>query len=370
MIFLYFSPVMWGDLPQRSHRMIEWIYKTFNCRIIWINPHPTRLPRISDPKSKFGSSKLKSSQPPWLIVLTLRYFLPIAPFVLASKYINYLAVRRLLKEVNAIVGHEKLFLGIGKPSDLVTKILRNKKIIFSFYDAMDDFPEFYSGISRKHSQSIEAEIISLVDQIYVVENPNKTKFKKFKDKVFMIPNGVDIFPYPLRVSTKDALIFGYVGTIGEWFDWNLVVEIANRYTNSKVYLIGRLHTKLPKNLPGNIKLLGELGRQESLEMMAKFSFGLIPFKLNSLTESVDPIKYYEYLSLGVPVVSTKFGSMKVRQGQQGVSIIHTGDAVNESIIKFQDQTLSSDWAENFNRENYWGMRFNNLLLPLLSNKIK
>jgi hypothetical protein len=46
--------------------------------------------------------------------------------------------------------------------------------------------------------------------------------------------------------------------------------------------------------------------------MASFSVGLIPFRPNRLTAGVDPIKYYGYRGMGLPVLTTAFGEMAGR----------------------------------------------------------
>lgn len=79
------------------------------------------------------------------------------------------------------------------------------------------------------------------------------------------------------------------------------------------------HGRLPP--PANIKLLPECSHASAIAAMATFSVGLIPFKLNRLTASVDPIKYYEYRALGLPVLCTRFGEMALRDKEPGVWIL-------------------------------------------------
>ena len=55
--------------------------------------------------------------------------------------------------------------------------------------------------------------------------------------------------------------------------------------------------------------------------MQEFSVGLIPFKCTDLTASVDPIKFYEYRALGLPVLSARFGEMALRDGLAGVFLM-------------------------------------------------
>ena len=91
--------------------------------------------------------------------------------------------------------------------------------------------------------------------------------------------------------------------------------------------------------------------------MTEFAVGLIPFKRNDLTRFVDPIKYYEYRALGLPVVSSAFGEMTNRRDTPGVFLSeNTADIpwLMEQALAFReplDDTLL------FREANSWTKRF-------------
>ncbi len=95
--------------------------------------------------------------------------------------------------------------------------------------------------------------------------------------------------------------------------------------------------------------------------MARFDVGLIPFRRNHLTASVDPIKYYEYRALGLPVISTDFGDMSYRKLELGVFIGDIGSieslAVDALLFKYTDANRSA-----FVSANSWWSRFDNISL--------
>jgi len=110
-------------------------------------------------------------------------------------------------------------------------------------------------------------------------------------------------------------------------------------------------------LPGNVHLMPACGHAEALKAMAEFHVGLIPFKKNALTASVDPIKYYEYRALGLPVISTDFGEMSLRAGERGVFITQSVSdipAMANSAIQFDSD---ADDASEFAVQNIWEARF-------------
>ena len=91
--------------------------------------------------------------------------------------------------------------------------------------------------------------------------------------------------------------------------------------------------------------------------MRRFDVGLIPFSVNDLTASVDPVKYYEYRGLGLPVVSTCFGEMSHRAVESGVFLSHSYDdirCVMEKALRFHD---NQDGIAAFCKANDWLRRF-------------
>ena len=82
-----------------------------------------------------------------------------------------------------------------------------------------------------------------------------------------------------------------------------------------------------------------LGRKPYADLPAycrHFDVGLIPFKVNDLTRSVNPIKLREYLAAGLPVVSTPMP--EVRQYNH---LIRISDSV-DSFIKAIEESLADD----------------------------
>ncbi len=72
-------------------------------------------------------------------------------------------------------------------------------------------------------------------------------------------------------------------------------------------LIGQVHEVDATQLRvlENVHLLGEKHYRELPGYLQDFDVCLIPFRINTLTRAVDPVKLYEYLSQGKPVVATR-----------------------------------------------------------------
>jgi len=92
-----------------------------------------------------------------------------------------------------------------------------------------------------------------------------------------------------------------------------------------VVVIGQSRIPLD-NLQGipNLHLLGRRP-YEALPRYAKaFSLGLCPFRVNDLTVHVNPIKLREYLSAGLPVVSSDIPECRVDEALGRVAYDHEG----------------------------------------------
>jgi hypothetical protein len=94
--------------------------------------------------------------------------------------------------------------------------------------------------------------------------------------------------------------------------------------------------------------------------MQSFSVGLIPFLQTRLTKSVDPIKYYEYRAMGLPVISSTFGEMRFHQNDTGVFLLDqttTVDKVNSVIDAALSYLTGAIEVQDFRVLNSWGVRF-------------
>ena len=94
--------------------------------------------------------------------------------------------------------------------------------------------------------------------------------------------------------------------MAHWLDLKLIAAAAKAKPDwSFVFVgpIGDLGAPVPR--ASNIHWLGRCRREEVPAFISGFDVGLIPFKESSLTKTVNPLKAYEYLAAGIPVVSTR-----------------------------------------------------------------
>jgi hypothetical protein len=359
MRLVYLSPVPWGSFAQRPHKFVEWFHSKTGGEVLWVDPYPTRFPHLTDIRRPHSAKATKTQkQPEWLQVMK-PFALPLEPLPGAG-WINGVFWRPLFDALRRFTNDHDSIIVIGKPSLLALAVLGKLKHTRSVYDAMDEFPAFYRGLSRRAMASREVQLVRRVDDLWVTSTRLKQRWNGLRPDLQFVPNALDasLLPAP-RIGKKrpHTTVFGYVGTIAAWFDWAWVIALAKARAQDVVRLIGPVFAPPPTVLPENIELLPECHHQAALDAMLDFNVGLIPFVRNELTASVDPIKFYEYRALGLPVIATHFGEMALRGNEAGTFIsrtFHDIGTLTEAALCFHDGSAS---AKEFAIINSWGARF-------------
>lgn len=351
---VYAAPVPYSSFAQRAHHFVAFCNRSGGGRTLWIDPYPSRLPRPADLRrsrlrsySRADAAVEKLSPPPWCADPAMR-----------PRWLRRVVWRPVLQRVAAFVQGEDWMLAIGRPSLLALLLLERTEHQASCYDAMDDFPEFQRGAARALSRRTEAEIARRVDQIIVSSSLLRDKFNRLGHDPELVRNGLDPSQQPLAEASGDERVFGYIGTIGDWFDWELVATMARALPEVRFDLIGPTAAPPPAPLPGNVYCLGECASEEAPSCLRRFSAGLIPFKVNRLTAAVDPIKYYEYRAAGLPVISTEFGEMRQRGADPGVCLIDRSTDFRAVLQRLEAHSPGSSQAlGRFRKANSWPARF-------------
>ncbi|MCK7551577.1 glycosyl transferase [Marinobacter goseongensis] len=359
MKLVYLSPVPWSSFSQRPQKFVQWFHKRTGGEVLWIEPYPTRFPVAADfGRLRADSVSQCSKLPTWIHIARPRS-LPIEPLP-GSGAVNRLLWSDVLEQVEEFGREKNILIVVGKPSVLALQVLSKFPGVRSFYDAMDDFPAFYAGLSQIAMRKRERLVAEQTGELFVSSSALKERWSRLDKKVTLVPNGLDknILPEGVRARQRRGgrAIFGYVGTIGAWFDWEWIDTLATCRPNDEIRLIGPVFQSAPVNLSNNITFHPPCSHRDALEAMSCFDVGLIPFKRNQLTSSVDPIKFYEYRALQLPILSTKFGEMGFRQREPGTYLTET----KQDIELMAEAALNHTYVEgsgSFLRDNCWEARF-------------
>lgn len=183
--------------------------------------------------------------------------------------------------------------------------------VFDVIDNWLEHPQMRSIVSTIKSNYKEAE--GKADLIISVSENNKEIFSSDCNKFVEITNGVDFDKFSVLDSINfnpEYPIIGYIGKIQERFDLELLVKLANINTNYRLMIYGPLlalkkEAKEIEKKYSNIQFLGEVPYEKLPTIVNTFDIGIIPHKVTRFTKSMNPLKLYEYLSCGTPVVTSK-----------------------------------------------------------------
>lgn len=324
---IYFAPVRYTSFWQRPHYMAEALLAGPIDRLLWVDPYPTRLPRLAD----FNRPSDVPQRPDTRIdgVDVLRpVALPIEPVRWGRALNRYLFLSPTRAAIENWLDGGPFAIGVGKPSPLAIDVIRSLgqriECRGRFYDAMDRFTHFYAGLSSRAMQSWEDELLPLCDWVQASSTRLRDDLRHSVASVRLCLNGVQ--PQAIENARRYAAkrgptedrgpVFGYIGTLGTWFDWPWTIELARqlqrRTPNGRVVLVGPLFGGPKQPLPANVEIRRPVTHGEALSLAAGFDVGIVPFKDTPLTRCVDPLKYYEYRGLGLPVLATSFGELQFK----------------------------------------------------------
>ena len=183
------------------------------------------------------------------------------------------------------------------------------------YDCMDEWENF-PGISPS-LLAMEVRLVRACDLLVVTAQRLYEKWQTYNRPLVLARNGTDYQFYLQRCCPNDILIdikhpvIGYYGAIAAWFDIELMVAVATQRPTYTFVLLGGVFdvdVSRLKALP-NVRLLGQQPYDTMPQYLYHFDVCIIPFKVNPITEATDPVKVYEYLSGGKPVVSVKLSEL-------------------------------------------------------------
>jgi glycosyltransferase involved in cell wall biosynthesis len=171
------------------------------------------------------------------------------------------------------------------------------------YDRLDlhrGFPGVPPDVAR-----LEGELMAVVD-VLLASSPKLFEGGALPARRQLVPNAVRAEDFARVERTfGEPVTVGYVGALASWFDTAGVVALAESRPDWRIRLAGRLETPEVRWLERrpNVELLGEIPYSDVPGFLAGLRALIIPFLDLPLTRAVDPVKLYEGLAAGLPVVS-------------------------------------------------------------------
>ncbi len=199
---------------------------------------------------------------------------------------------------------------------------------FTVYDCADDrMAHAAHTVSTgyiKKMETMEAELLTKVDVVFVVSSKLSERISSMHRNVFLVPNGVDLGLFninsvsvmPPDIRCLGRPIIGFVGTLGHWIDMELVIWLAQTRPKWSFVFVGPYEANSIDrlNFPDNIYLLGKKPYTDIPSYLANFDQCIVPFKDCRVAEASDSLKILQYLAMGRPITSTMYNGVKDYNG--------------------------------------------------------
>ena len=234
------------------------------------------------------------------------------------------------------------------------------KIIYDSLDHLGGFSNITSYMLEP-----EMELIQESDLVLTTSHLLFNEKSRLNANCMLVPNATDFdhFNYspehlPDELTNIGKPVIGYYGAISDWFDTQLLAELASARPDWNFILIGRVENTdiFPLQQAQNVFLLGEKPYALLPGYLQYFDTCIIPFKKIQLTEATNPVKLFEYLSAGKSVVATDLDELRYYQ-----EYVRLASSVEEWLRSIElaledDSPAMVEKRLRFARQNTWDER--------------
>jgi GT2 family glycosyltransferase len=255
------------------------------------------------------------------------------------------------------------------------KSLAGARLVYDVIDHLDVFPHERGRLNRDHRRALQE-----ADAVFAVSHPLLDDARRVRADAVYLPNGVDFdrFSAPpdpssvpeelSRARARGRPAAGYVGALARWVDSDLLAALAERRPDWDLFLVGESlddsFERFESSRPSNLVLLGPRPYSSIPSILSALDVGLIPFRLGPEGMNASPIKMYEYLAAGLPVVATP-----IRECEEvpEVEVASTVAGFSDLLDRARGSRRSADFrrrAQDRARENDWSGRARTALAAL------
>lgn len=201
-------------------------------------------------------------------------------------------------------------------------------------------------------------------------------------KAVLISNGAECDKFSVKMENtdqeylswirEDRIKVGYYGAMANWVDYTLLKQIAED-DNLQIILIGVEHDESLKESGllqyQNVRYFGKKPYDKLAGYAQLFDVCMIPFKINSITMATSPVKLFEYMAMGKPVVTTALPECKK---YDMVNIAESIKEFHEMICDAAEQGKESAYIQKLQKcaeENDWKAKADELKAFMLGEKV-
>lgn len=339
MIYLAMSP--WNGMWKNRHQLMSRFAN--EMPVLYVEP-PQRLRRLRRQLGSAGRSGLRfqDASPEQVLPQLYRFAASDRYPVSGGRGLRYLTERRWHRAIFRAareIGIERPILWVSLPEQHSAVGRFGEQL--SIYHVVDEYAGYTDsqdhGGARHRAE--EQDLLDRVD-LTIVVSPELVKSKSGPARdVTLVENAVDPEPYssaradrmpPPDLACLPAPRLGYSGLIGCRLDLKLLVGIATANPDWSIVLIGKIDPRecaaeiRALQAQSNVHFLGEKQPADVASYVANLDVGLLPYAINTETQHISPLKMYEYLAAGLPIVSTDIPA--ARRKDHVVAVCESSDS--------------------------------------------
>jgi len=346
----------------RPHQFVRYLSKKHNITVVSINDWWKGKQHDFEEYSKEWRKVLEKID---VVYITNKR---ISPVIQENAY-SYFAIKRLLKNksFNVHINYNSLTLGY-----FATKCLL-KQDVSTVFDLADDLvgmimespqiPRPLRPIGARVGKEILKRNIELSKKITVTNNHLAEKYNIPANKTVVLPNGVDTELFrnygntKPQLSLEDHFVVGYVGVLREWVDFEPIYQALRELPDDIIFLVVGKEGRYQENIElakkygiiEKVRFVGNVPYSKVPTYISAMDVGVIPFKLNSITEHALPLKLFEYMACEKPVISTPLPAV-VDIAREKVLYANTAKEWKEKILLLYENDGLKDFLEKIGRE--------------------
>jgi len=372
---VYFGPEPWDGLWRNRHQLLS-VFARAN-KVLYVEPRvslrPTmraiwreRRPGLKWPLCEEVQSNLFVFHTPRLAPVSGNQLL--AALTRSTRHI-------LLRKTLHQLGMHKPIVWLSRPN--MTDLIGDCQEQLTIYHVVDEYAAYghKTDAEKQHIRTAEHRMLALVDMVVVVSPPLLAAKRQYNPNTYLVPNAVnyetfsramsDDGPLPSDIAHLPRPIIGYSGLISSRLDLELLVSIAQEYSQWSLALVGMVRDQKCRGLMerlcslANVYLLGYKTVDLVPYYVKAFDVCLIPYRAGEEAVHINPLKLYDYLACGKPVVSVDIPSL--RPFAEVVRIAKD----KETFIRCIEEALREDGSLTSRRlgiakQNTWEVRVEQL----------
>jgi glycosyltransferase involved in cell wall biosynthesis len=336
----------WGRHPSSTQHIFQHVVR--NNRVLWVHTIGLRNPgwnaydlkRSAEILRRFSKRQGGQADSVPNLWISNPRMLPYSS-VGAIRALNRASVVRTVKAAVRDLGFTDPILVIAAPN--AADYLAELGEALSVYYCIDDFTQWPGALTRRITEWEEV-LLRRCDVVMATAQSLREKKTRAGRVPVYLPHGVDVEHFarsgtvvPDRVAALPKPVIGFFGAISPWVDLDLIAGIARSRPAWSIAMIGGADVDVePLRALPNVHLFGKIPYAELPAYAQGFDVGLIPFVVNELTASVNPLKLLEYFACGLPVVSSDMP--EVRRFGPAVGIARD----TEGFVAAIDASLAAD----------------------------